>query len=320
MNTEKEKYRSLCGYKKSIPLFSKDWWLDAVCGENNWDVVLAEEGGKIVGALPFYFVKRLGFRLVKMPLFTQTMGIWLQYPPEIRQYKTISFESRVIATLLNKLPPFDNFSQNFHFNFSNWLPLYWKGFHQTTRYTQVIEGLTDLDKVYANFDSDIRRKLRKASNNLAVTSEDTLTNFYEVNKQVFARQNLKTPYHFSHLKTLDAVCKKNKSRKTFFVEDSKGNTHSVLYLVWDDNSSYLLLCGDDLRWRSSDANALATWKAIEFTAQELKLNCFDFEGSMIKNITIYKNQRFGATLKPYFHIDKTVSKLLKLRHLIKKLG
>lgn len=53
----KEQYRQFCQNEKDIPIFSKDWWLDAVCGVDNWDVVLVEKGGQIVGALP-YFVKK----------------------------------------------------------------------------------------------------------------------------------------------------------------------------------------------------------------------------------------------------------------------
>ena len=45
--TNKEKYRKFCQKEKDIPIFSKDWWLDSVCGENGWDVVLFEKGGEI---------------------------------------------------------------------------------------------------------------------------------------------------------------------------------------------------------------------------------------------------------------------------------
>jgi hypothetical protein len=41
----KQKYRKFCKKEKNIPVFSKDWWLDAVCGEENWDVAIVEKGG-----------------------------------------------------------------------------------------------------------------------------------------------------------------------------------------------------------------------------------------------------------------------------------
>jgi len=38
--TDKELYREFCQVEDNIPIFSKDWWMDAVCGEDNWDVIL----------------------------------------------------------------------------------------------------------------------------------------------------------------------------------------------------------------------------------------------------------------------------------------
>ena len=52
--TNKEKYSEFCQKEKNIPIFSKDWWLDAVCGENNWDVALVEKGGQIMASMPYY--------------------------------------------------------------------------------------------------------------------------------------------------------------------------------------------------------------------------------------------------------------------------
>jgi hypothetical protein len=46
--TNKDKYRQLCSKETSLPLFSRDWWLDAACGETLWDVLLVEEKEKIL--------------------------------------------------------------------------------------------------------------------------------------------------------------------------------------------------------------------------------------------------------------------------------
>ena len=57
---DKETYRSLCKIEPTIPIFSRDWWLDAVCGKDNWDVALVGKGGMIVAAMPYYMQKRFG--------------------------------------------------------------------------------------------------------------------------------------------------------------------------------------------------------------------------------------------------------------------
>ena len=157
----KEKYRKLCITEPSIPIFSKDWWLDAVCGKDNWDVVVIEKGGQVIATMPFYLVKKYGMSMITMPKLTQTMGPWIKYPPNQKYTSRLSFEKRIMIDLINGLPHFDSFSQNFHYSITNWLPFYWHGFKQTTRYTYVIEDLKDLEEVVSRFKGNMRNKIRK---------------------------------------------------------------------------------------------------------------------------------------------------------------
>ena len=69
--TDKEKYRRLCAQESDIPIFSRDWWLDTVCGQDHWDVILVEKIDKIIASMPLYRVKRLGFQVLAMPALTQ---------------------------------------------------------------------------------------------------------------------------------------------------------------------------------------------------------------------------------------------------------
>ena len=49
----KSKYHGLCINEKSIPVFSQDWWLSTIVGEENWDVVLLEKNNEIIASLPY---------------------------------------------------------------------------------------------------------------------------------------------------------------------------------------------------------------------------------------------------------------------------
>jgi CelD/BcsL family acetyltransferase involved in cellulose biosynthesis len=73
--TPKDKYRQLCKEDKSIPIFSKDWWMDAVCGENDWNVLIVEKGGEIVASMPIYIKKKHGLKYITQPKLTQNNGI-----------------------------------------------------------------------------------------------------------------------------------------------------------------------------------------------------------------------------------------------------
>ena len=53
MNVDKEAYQRFCE-KNLAPIFSQPWWMDAICGEDAWDVWLCRHGDEIVAAMPYY--------------------------------------------------------------------------------------------------------------------------------------------------------------------------------------------------------------------------------------------------------------------------
>ncbi|MEG9296039.1 GNAT family N-acetyltransferase [Mangrovibacillus sp. Mu-81] len=307
--TNKERYKKLCLEDKTIPLFSRSWWLDAVCGDN-WDVVLVEKGGQIVASLPYYLEKRKNMTYIMMPKLTQTLGVWMKYPPKQKYVKKLSFEREVMKKLIKQLPKFDYFKQNFHHSITNWLPFYWEEFEQTTRYTYRIEDLSDLDAVFKYFKDSMRRDIKKANELVRVEETEDIELFYSINKLTFERQNINIPYNLDYLKRLDSACKEKNSRKILIAKDNDGRIHSALYLVWDENSAYYIMSGSDPELRSSNAMSLLIWEAIQFSASVS--NSFDFEGSMIEPI-----ERFfasmGAAQVPFHQITKKNSKVLKMK-------
>ena len=159
----KDKYRELCRTEKSIPIFSRDWWLDAACGKDNWDVIIVENGGNIVASLPYTLEKKYGFYISRMPILTQKLGPWIRYP-EGQKYSTkLEYEKKIFNELIKQIPSkIDLFLQAFDYSITNWLPFYWNGFKQTTRYTYVLDNLHNLDVIKENFSHSKRQNLKKA--------------------------------------------------------------------------------------------------------------------------------------------------------------
>lgn len=315
----KEKYRELCTTEPSIPIFSKDWWLDAVCGKDNWDVVIFEnKRDDIIAAMPYYAIKsRYGFKNIIMPKLTQTMGPWVKYPPNQKYASRLSFEKNVMNALIDSLPKFDNFTQNFHYSITNWLPFYWHGFKQTTRYTYVINDLKDLEEVESRFKGNMRNKIRKAQKLVRVVTDRTVDTFYKVNKLTFDRQNISIPYSLEFLKRQDNALQEHNARKIFFAVDNNDQVHSALYLIWDSMFSYVHMVGEDTNLRQSGAGIFLILEALKFTSYELGLDCFDFEGSMIESVEEVRRS-CGGVQKPYFQITKANSRLFKLKNLIRQ--
>jgi lipid II:glycine glycyltransferase (peptidoglycan interpeptide bridge formation enzyme) len=312
--TNKQTYRELCKLESRIHIFSQDWWLDAVAGEKNWDVALVEENGVIIASFPYYYIKKSGFKVVTMPQLTPKMGIWIRYPNGQDYTSKLSYEKKIIDDLTELLPPYDMFIQNFDPSFVNWLPFYWQGFQQTTKYTYIIDDLTDHDRIYNNFRSNVKRNIKKAKKIVKISTEYDLPTFYEVYKKTFDRQNMTVPHTLELLTKIDSACSKRERRKIFFAEDPSGQIHAAVYIIWDNESAYYIMGGADPNLRNSGAMSLLFWEAIKFTSTFVKR--FDFEGSMIEPIERFV-RTFGGIQTPYFQIRKTNSMLLAIRKAIK---
>lgn len=306
----KDRYRKFSEETADIPIFSKSWWLDAVAGEENWNVVLVEKGGQIRASMPYVIKPKLHYKIMTMPVLTQTLGPYIKYPHGQKYVQRISYEKEVCNALLQQLPDCAYFIQNFHYSITNWLPFYWANYKQTTRYTYVIENLTDLDGIYKNFRSNIKTDIRKAQKKITVLKKnDALTSLYEMVSMTFERQGKQPPYTYEQLQRLDQACADHNCRAIFVAEDENGQIHSAIYVIWDAQSAYYLIGGGNPKLRSSGANSLLIWEAIHYVSNKTKR--FDFEGSMHEPIERFF-RAFGAVQKPYYQISKVNSKLLRL--------
>lgn len=292
------------------PLFSQPWWLDAVA-PNQWGEVVIEKGGSVAARLPYVWrKKKFSGLILDMPKLTKSLGPWLR--PHVGKYASrLAEEKDLMTELIAGLPPFGVFLQNFHPSITNWLPFYWKGFSQTTRYTYVLEDLSNLDLVWNDFAKNIKTDIRKAEKQVVIREDLPFEKFSPLNQQVFARQNKAANYSPEFAERLDAACLVQNRRKIFFAEDAQGRLHAAVYIVWDDESAYYLMGGGDPELRSSGATSLCMWNAIQFAATVTKK--FDFEGSMIESVERFF-RAFGAKQTPFFQVSKINAGLWKMNN------
>jgi len=306
---KKQKYRQFCQTEPSIPIFSKDWWLDAVCGEDNWDVAIVEKGGSIVATMPYYVKRKMGLKLMVQPPLTQTLGPYIKYPKIQKYYKKLSWEKKLMDELIAQLPYFDYFSQNFYHKVTNYLGFYWKEFKQTTRYTYIIENISieDLEK---QFETDIRRRRRKAEKmGVTVVEGNEIDIFYKLNKMTFDRQDIKIPYNFEFIKELYQRVKSHNAGKMYFARDSDNNYIAANFLVYDDNTVYYLMGGIEPNKKDLGGMDVVQFESIKFALQTGRV--FDFEGSMIESIEKYFRS-FGAKQVPYFSVSKVSKRMMPI--------
>lgn len=296
-------------------IFQEDWWLDAV-SQNNWKKIIIGDPKNPDLIFPFLYTSKYGFNKIHMPQLTQNLGPWVK-DTGAKYCKKIAREKDLFYELIKKLPPFDEFSQSFHYSVTNWLPFYWKGFSQTTKYTYVLENLTDLEKVWGEFQENIKREIRKAKKIVTVKEEMDINKFIDIQIKTFTRQNLPLPFSRELLLKVENACSEKNCRKIFCAIDEKDRIHAAIYIIWDDRSAYYLMGGGDPELRNSGATSLLFWEAIQFCATVTKE--FNFEGSMIENIERFFRS-FGAHQKAYFCIQKEKPLYSSIKLMKQKLG
>lgn len=307
----KDEYRAFCREEASLPLFARDWWLDAAVGPKGWNVALVKKGTAIVASMPYVLCNRYGMRVVTQPALTPNLGPWLR-PCDGNASKRLSSENELMQGLIDQLPNFDHFAQTWHPNLKNWQPFYWNGFRQTTYYTHILRNLSDTPKLWAGLDPNVRRIVSRARNekHLIVRDDLGVDTILELNRKTFNRQGLTPPFSDEFFKRLDTACVERGCRKLIVVANSDGIPHAGHYFVWDDQSVYGLLAGADPAYRQSGAASLSLWSTIEHTAGVARQ--YNFCGSMIESVAKFMHN-FGGEQVPYFHVSKTPSRLLTIR-------
>lgn len=312
MNDNKHKYIEFCK-EQALPLHMQPWWLDAVCTPGQWEVALSFNGeGNLDGALPYYLTRSKWLRSIRMPPFSDYAGIWIQLPktPGMKLERRYDVETRIIGSLCAQLPKVAFYDQSFYPGFENWLPFYWKGYRQSTRYTYVLPPSASLSVLYEGFRGSLKTYLRKAERRVVISLPDSPEDFYKVYQLSFSRQNLTPQYDFDALQRLDMAAAAHQCRRIYLARDREsGAVHAGLYVVWDNKQAYFLLSGADPKLRESGALFLLEWQAIQdFSEKGLEI---DFCGSVLPNVE-NTFRAFGGERRPHFRIFKAGNRFWRL--------
>jgi len=279
--------------------FQEPWWLNVVA-PGEWEEVVIKRGGQVVARLPYVRQKILGSVLLIQPRLTPHLGPWL-HASSAKLTNKLAEEKELMQELIDALPRFDLFRQCFAPQVTNWLPFYWRGFRQTTRYTYRHSGLADLEGIWAGLRENIRREIRKARNVVAVREDLGIDRFARIWALTFSRQGARLPVSMELLHRLDEACDNRRCRRMFFAVDARDRVHSAAYIIWNADCAYYLMGGGDPELRCSGAGSLVMWEAIKF-ASTVSAG-FDFEGSMIEPVERYFRS-FGGDPVAFFSLSK----------------
>ncbi|MBQ4394249.1 MAG: GNAT family N-acetyltransferase [Paludibacteraceae bacterium] len=278
-------------YTNSI--FEESWWLDAVA-PGHWKELKIEKGGELVARWPIV----LYGNKIKIPKYTQTIGIWLN--PKYIQ--TIADEEDVYLQLIEQLPKDVKAEWALAPENRFYLPFVWKGFDVSVGATYVIEDLNDMDAVFSRLSKSMQRDIKQAVKKVSIEESNDIDKLIEMSLATYSRQGRAYIVKPEILRNLFETAKKHNACSLLAAIDTEGNVHSMTLFVFDENKCYYLVGASDPKLNAkSCANTLLLWEGIKIAARHSKV--FDFEGSTIQGIGTYF-RRFGSKFTYHFVIKK----------------
>ncbi|MEO6758724.1 MAG: GNAT family N-acetyltransferase [Saprospiraceae bacterium] len=301
MPGNKTRYLNFCE-TRSVPLHGQAWWLDAVCGPEQWDVGLAENAaGEMTGSWAYYTPNRMGLRMIRPAPLTSYGGPWLQYPANADQKlpSRYDFEQKTYSELLRQLPPATIVQQNLYPRITNGLPFLWAGYQVHTRYTYRLEasGIPLPNQM----DSGTRNKILQAGRDFEIVLAEDFDRFWAVYQAANARRKWK-PVDQGLLLRIDQAAQAQQARYLFIARNrNSGQDQAALYITCDRQGAYCLLSGFRPETPLNQANYLLYAEVLRFCSD--RGLAFDFEGSLDPGVG-HVFRKMGAQLTPYLQIWK----------------
>jgi len=305
----KETYRAFAN-DHDLPLFFQPWFLDAVCRDGIWAVSLAlDGGGNVSGIWPYYLKSSIGIETITLPSFTPYLGPLIFYPKDIEKSHSIrSYERKVLKELHDQLPIVARLIIQAHPSFTNWRPLSWDGYRQSTRYTLRIDLRKQKEDLRQDLKDKIRNQIAQAEKLYHISDHTSSQKMHDLTLSTFQRQGKNVPYSYE---SFDHIWSAAETREvgTSLLATRNDIAEAGIFVIRDRDTAYLITTG-----RLSDAHsgavALLIWKSIEKMKEE-GVEIFDFEGSMMKGVALFFDA-FGGDLTPYHRITRTKTKYHRL--------
>ena len=282
-------YEATLDAQQLRPLYCEPWWLDAICGPENWHVYFfKDEHGSDIACIPYYKTKVSKLNAIITPPMTQWCGI-------LHIKKSAFIDIRDLLHSLSPNPIVDlSIKSESEINFSNGNP------SGILKYSFVIGTTSGIDQVRAKYSEGLRRNIKEAEKDYTLEESDDIKKLISLAHSSYEQRNEKAPAWFNELplKVHDTLQKHNRGRIILAFKDHK--PVAGIMTGWDSSTEYYLLGGRDTM-NGPSVHAFLLDKAILHAISSGRK--FDFEGSMHPGIANFF-QSFGANPEPYIQLRK----------------
>jgi hypothetical protein len=297
--------------ESQIPIFYMPWWLDIISYKREWIAIYAQDKqGDISAIWPLVKYNKLGVQFAFTPILTPHLGPYIFYPKNVVKNTTrLSFDKKVLTELANIIPDeITPYKIKVHPSITNWMPLSWAGFTQSSRYTFQLD-ITNKSNIRANYTSKLR-SLIKNTDDILIEESDNANLAIDLIQQTYNLKKSKQPFSNELFIKLDKVLQSKKLRKLYIAKRGDGTPIACVYTINSNGTIYLPFIG---RGEMTNNEGGVIRKLIDFAILDTPDNShtFDFEGSMVPNFeSLFRS--FGGELTPYHEVSRVKSKLLKI--------
>lgn len=280
---DKKYYQQNWADKAEALLFHQSWWLDAVCGSDNWDVYFLKNDA---GALPFFKEKKMGFNLIRPPKLSAYL------PPILAEGGTNFLEE-----ISKNLKPYAEFS--FTSPVHQLIKQPFAPFYIQNRKTYILPLNKSKDDIFKQYSSQRKRHIRKAEASLQfIENQFDVSTFIQHHQYAFSQKNTSYPYTHSLIERIVVAAQQNKAVhciQAIYQEQ----IIAQIACFFDRHTMYYLLGSFDPMYKKHNAMSALMHQCIMY-AHSQGLSRFDFEGSSVPGIAAFFAQ-FGSQ-ESYYQI------------------
>lgn len=231
------------------------------------------------------------------PLFIKHLGV-LYAPFAGKPTSRVSRERKAVAALIPALRATPGFDYYFSPGFVDWLPFYWQGYAQATRYSyRIAASMAGVWREQA--DSRLRNDLQRAARaGLRFESEASLAELIALAQRTYRRRGAAPPFRETRLRAALRALVDHGLGSTACVRSNDGAVAAVALTLQDQRAAFLTITGYADETPAGATSLLLAGLIDRALAAGID---FDFEGSMIQPIEAYY-RGFGGLLTPYFRI------------------
>lgn len=298
--SERQLYQAFVTQQK-LPVFYATWYLDAVCGNQNWDCIFAhDKDGSLAAIWPFHRKNRLGglLKTLDKPAYCMFFGPWVSGPKmDMNPAKKLSRYNRLLQQLAEKLPEARLKRAYLPYEKTNTLALSQIGWESRLYHSyQLPTNQQSSDKIWQRFGPKLRHDLKAYSQlkerikqvddiALLLKMDQQFSNYKSTNSLRAKDGKLQSTLN-KPLSRLLGASEEHQAGIGWLFFNANEVAIAGIWLVFDKQSAYMILAVSDPTLRSEEkAVTQLIWHAIQWACN--KQLTFDFEGSSLVGVEAY---------------------------------